>query len=1191
MSQAVLNKLNPDVTQQLAEIGEPVQTLASIHGWPSLREAMAQKILVLDGAMGTSVQTFNPTHEDFAGKEGCNDYLSTTRPDIIQTIHEWFLEAGCDCLETNTFGSNRIKLAEYDIENELVQANFNSVNCARKAIENITLKGSKQPRYILASMGPTGFLPSSTDPTLSNITVDKIYETYYEQAKVLIYAGVDAILIETGQDILEMKHAVIGAKDAIAECARDVILMAQPTLDTTGRMLLGTDMQTALPLFIDLGIDVFGMNCSTGPDEMRESVRFLTENCPIAVSVIPNAGMPENIDGCAHYGLAPELMQKTMLEYIDHFGVNFVGGCCGTQPKHIKAVAEAAAGKKPLNRKVPASHFATSAINNVNFEMDNKPILVGERLNSQGSRIFKQLLLDDNYEKMLQIARDLADGGSHLLDVCVALNERDDEKDQMLKLVRALSAQNEAPLVIDSTEPDVIEAALKIIPGRAIVNSIHLEGNGERLYKVAPLLKRYGGSAVSMLIDEVGMAKTRERKQEVAQKIYSIITHDYQLPPHTMIFDALTFTLATGEDEFKNSAIETFEGIRWIKKNLPGTYTILGVSNASFGLTPAARRVLNSVYLYHAVKAGLDFAIVNAKEIVPYPMLSETERNLSNALVFNEHDNALTDFIAYFETHQATNMQTTNEEDNITRTVEEQIHYQILNRKKEGIEKYLDEALQKYKPAEVINQVLLPAMKEVGDKMATGELILPFVLQSAEVMKKSVSYLEQFLDKNDSVSKGKIVMATVYGDVHDIGKNLVKTIFSNNGYEVFDLGKQVPLATILEKAKEVKADAIGLSALLVTTSKQMAYCVEECLKGDLNYPIIIGGAAINRDYGFRISSIGGDGAEEEFIYPGGVFYAKDAFEGLNVMNRLQDKTKRQALMQEYYADIEDRKARVKKYADLKEQRLATQGDIQPQVAPATKIPTPPFWGLKHIPPQEIDLDEVKTMMDFPSLFRLSWGLRNMDKNEYETMLEKEYKPMLESMMVECKTQKIFLPEVLYGYFPCYAEGNELIILDPEAYQQGRQVETERFEFPRQTERDKLCLSDYFAQKSSGQIDVIPFQLVTMGDAVSKVCNGYDAAHEYSKSYYLHGLAVQMADGLAEWTHRKILKELEIPGQGKRYSFGYPACPELGDQVKQFKIMQVEKHMNVTLTEAFQMEPEQSTSALVVHHPEAKYYSV
>lgn len=1193
MSQAVLNNLNklkPDVTQQLADIGEPIQTLASIHGWPSLREAMAQKVLVLDGAMGTSVQTFNPTHEDFAGKEGCNDYLSTTRPDIIEEIHRRFLAVGCDCLETNTFGSNRIKLEEYGIEDELVSANFNSVNCARNAVESVVASGNNQPRYILASMGPTGFLPSSSDPTLSNITVDKIYETYYEQAKVLIYAGVDAVLIETGQDILEMKHAVIGAKDAIAECGRDVILMAQPTLDTTGRMLLGTDMQTALPLFIDLGVDVFGMNCSTGPDEMRESVRFLTENCPMAVSVIPNAGMPENIDGVALYRLAPESMKKTVTEYIDHFGVNFIGGCCGTQPPHIEALVQAAAGKKPKDRKVPVSRIATSAINNVNFDMDNKPIIVGERLNSQGSRIFKQLLLDDNYEKMLQIARDLTDGGSHLLDVCVALNERDDEKDQMLKLVRSLSAQNEAPLVIDSTEPDVIEAALKIIPGRAIVNSIHLEGNGERLYKVAPLLKRYGGSAVSMLIDEQGMAKTRERKQEVAQKIYKLITEEYQLPPHTMIFDALTFTLATGEEEFRDSSIETFEGIRWIKQNLPGTYTILGVSNASFGLSPAARRVLNSVYLYHAVQAGLDFAIVNAKEIVPYPMLSEEERKISNALVFNEHPDALTDFIAYFETHQATNMQTTLEEDNITRTVEEQIHYQILNRKKEGIETHLDTALEKYKPAEIINGVLLPAMKEVGDKMATGELILPFVLQSAEVMKKSVSYLEQFLDKADNVSKGKLVLATVYGDVHDIGKNLVKTIFTNNGYEVYDLGKQVPLATILEKAKEVKADAIGLSALLVTTSKQMAYCVEECSKGDLHYPIIIGGAAINRDYGFRISSIAGDGEEQEFSYPGGVFYAKDAFEGLNVMNRLQDASQREGLMQEYYADIEDRKQRAKKYAEIKANKVAD--DItSPQVEPAEKIPTPPFWGLKHIKPAEIDLDEVKSMMDFPSLFRLSWGLRNMDKDEYEAMLEREYKPMLEALMTECKTQKIFLPEVLYGYFPCYAEGNELIILDPEEYKKGNQVESERFEFPRQSERDRLCLSDYFAQKDSGKIDVIPFQLVTMGSEVSKVCNAHDAGHEYSKSYYLHGLAVQMADGLAEWLHRRILKELNIEGQGKRYSFGYPACPELGDQVKQFKLMQVEKYMAVTLTEAYQMEPEQSTSAMVVHHPQAKYYSV
>lgn len=1157
----------------------------------SLKQHLKQQVLLLDGAMGTSVQTFNPTNEDFQGKEGCNDFLAVTRPDIIETIHYWFLEAGADCLETNTFGSNRIKLDEYQIGDRLVEVNTAAVNCAKRAIEKANKELGEKPRYILGSMGPSGFLPSSSDTTLNAIDLDYLEDVYREQAKVLIEAGVDALLIETGQDILEMKLAVIGAKDAILESGKDILLIAQPTLDIGGRMLLGTDMAAALPLFIDLGVDVFGLNCSTGPDEMRESIRYLAENAPMAVSVIPNAGMPENHDGQAVYNLSPEKFASRVKEYVDEYGLNLVGGCCGTRPAHIQALRELLGEHpKPKLRTVQTLRVATSPINSVSFDMDNKPLIVGERLNAQGSRKFKQWLIDEDYEPIYQMAVKLSEGGSHLLDVCCAMNERDDEKDQMVKLIKQLSTLTPAPLVIDSTEKDVIEAALKCIPGRAIVNSIHLEGNGDRLHKIVPLLKRYGGSAVTMLINEDGMAKTVEQKCKVAQQLFDVVTKDYGMPAHTLIFDALTFTLATGEEEFKTSAIDTFEAIKWIKNNLEGTYTILGVSNASFGLSPAARRVLNSVYLYHAVQAGLDFAIVNAKEIIPYPMLKEEEKQVANALVFNTSDNALPDFIAYFEANSATKMEASDDEMNIERTVEEQLHWQILNRKKEGIEAQLDIALEKYPPAEIINSVLLPAMKEVGEKMATGELILPFVLQSAEVMKKSVGYLEQFLSKDDSVSKGKLVLATVYGDVHDIGKNLVKTIFSNNGYEVYDLGKQVPLPTILEKAKEIGADAIGLSALLVTTSKQMAYCVEECHKGDLNYPIIIGGAAINRDYGFRISCLG-----EELKYPGGVFYAKDAFEGLSVMNRLQNPEEREVLLQEYLTGIDERKKKAEEYQELKEQRLAQVGVAQ-KVAPAEKVPTPPFWGLCHVKPEEIDIEAVKNLMDFASLFRLSWGLRNMDKDEYEKMLKEQYYPLMDELMAWSKKDNIFLPEVLYGYFPCYSENNDLIILDPEAYNQGKQIEIERFNFPRQTERDLLCLSDYFASKDSGKVDVIAFQLVTMGPEVTKVCNQLDKDHEYSKAYYMHGLAVQLAEGLAEWTHRRIKKELQINNlpendQGKRYSFGYPACPELGDQVKQFKLMQVEKYMQVTMTEAYQMEPEQSTSALVVHHPKAKYYSV
>ncbi len=1162
------------VTKSIA-VSEAPPSLACPPVSIPLRERLHQKVLVFDGAMGTSIQTYNLTAEDFLGKDGCNDYLALIRPEIIREIHASYLKVGCDCLETNTFGSNRIKLEEYGLEDQIVEINTAAVRVAQEAI--LSMPDSETPRYIIGSLGPTGYLPSSSDPTLGNMSVDTLRAVYREQAQILIEAGVHGLIIETGQDILEMKHAVIGAKEAIAASGKDILLIAQPTLDTSGRMLLGTDVAAALPLFMDLKVDVFGLNCSTGPDEMREPVRYLSDFSPIPISVIPNAGLPENIEGQARYNLAPDPFAKALVEFVDTFGVNIVGGCCGTTPDHVGAVVKALGERQPKTRNIEEVRAVSSPIKAVSLDMPNRPIIVGERLNSQGSRKFKTLLMEDDYETMALMGRTQVEEGAHLLDVCVALNERDDESVQMCRLVKDLSQMVEAPLVIDSTEYPVIEEALKLVPGRPIVNSIHLEGDGERVHKIVPLLKTYGGSAVAMLIDADGMAKTTDRKIEVAQKLYDIVTGDYGLPPHTLIYDPLTFTLATGDEEFRNSAIETFNAIRWIKANLPGTYTVLGVSNASFGLTPQARRVLNSVYLYHATKAGLDLAIVNAKEIIPYPMLTEQERKLADALVLNENEQALADFIAYFETHGGSfNAKQAVEEDNVERTIEEQIHYQILNRRKEGIEDVLAKALETYAPAEIINTILLPAMKEVGDKMATGELILPFVLQSAEVMKKSVAYLEQFLDKSDQVAKGTLVLATVYGDVHDIGKNLVKTIFSNNGYVVHDLGKQVPLPTILAKAKEVNADAIGLSALLVTTSKQMAYCVEECNKQDLHYPIIIGGAAINRDFGFRISCLG-----EELTYPGGVFYSKDAFEGLGIMNRLMDPAQKEGLMAEYQADLTARREKSERYKANAPVPVIT---TERQVKPAPSIPAPPFWGMRLLNPTDLDLDEIFKLMDFPSLFRLSWGLKNKPKEEYDKLVQEEFYPLLVNLLNECKDDAILQPQVLYGYFPCHRDNNDLVVLH-----EDQKTERMRFSFPRQTDRDLLCLSDYFLDQ--GQVDVLPLQLVTMGHRVGEVGNALDRQGEYSRSYYLHGLAVQMAEALAEWSHRMILTELGLPiGQGKRYSFGYPACPDLADQAKQFELMEVSKYTGIRLTEAYQIEPEQSTSAMVVHHPEAKYYS-
>lgn len=1179
---------------------QPTQTSLQSVALPTatipMRAAVAQRVLVFDGAMGTNIQTFNPTSEDFRGCEGCNDYLNITRPEVIQAIHEQFLACGCDCVETNTFGSNRIKLDEYGLGDQLEAINVSAVQLARQAILNV--KGPTANAYVVGSLGPTGYLPGSSDPTLSAMDVITLQDTFEEQARVLINAGVDALIIETGQDLLEMKHAVVGAKKAIAQAKadnpkRDVVLMAQPTLDTTGRMLLGTDTSVILPVFMDLDVDVLGFNCSTGPDEMREAVRMLAQHWPKPISVIPNAGLPENVDGCAHYVLGPEAMTQTLLDFVDSYGVGIVGGCCGTTPEHIRQLVDAVKQRPPKIREVEPLHALAGPIQAMSLDMDNKPIIVGERLNSQGSRKFKEMLMADDWDKMIALGRQQVDEGAHMLDVCVALNERDDEQEQMLELVKGLYQQVEAPLVIDSTEYHVIETVLKAYPGRSLINSIHLEGEGERLHRIVPMLKQYGGAAVAMLIDENGMAKTADKKAEVAQKIHDTCTQQYHLPAHALVFDPLTFTLATGDEEFRRSAIETLDAIRWIKTHLPDTYTILGVSNVSFGLTPPARRVLNSAFLYHATQAGLDMAIVNAKEIIPYPTLSDQERTVADNLIFDRSDEALADFITYFETNQQSGKTSSQRSASLpddwdTWTPEAQIHYHILNRVKDGVEDKLGTLLKQMPPAAIINDILLPAMKEVGEKMATGELILPFVLQSAEVMKKSVSYLEQFLDKDEQVHKGTLVLATVYGDVHDIGKNLVKTIFSNNGYIVHDLGKQVPLPIILEKAREVNADAIGLSALLVTTSKQMAYCVEECQKTQLNTPIIIGGAAINRDFGFRISCLKKDQEQaEELIYPGGVFYAKDAFEGLAVMNRLQKPDEHKALIAEYHAEIQDSKERQEKYKQLKAQQPAAPTVKTLEDAP--DIPSPSRMGIHTLTASDIDLDDVFSLMDFASLYRLSWGLKNMAQDEYNHMLATEFEPMLKDLMDQCKRDAIFEPFVVYGYYPCAAQGNDLVIYDPENHQH----EIERFNFPRQTTRDGLCLSDYFMDSRNDQRDIIPIQLVTMGRKVGQVCSELDTAHEYSRSYYLHGLAVQMAEGLAEWMHRHIRTELSLPSdRGKRYSFGYPACPDLADQQKLFRLLKTDTHAPfINLTDAFQIEPEQSTSAIIIHHPKAKYYAV
>src|SRR5687768_5296020 len=962
-------------------------------------QALSNRVLIYDGAMGTNIQRYKLTAEDFGGKdlEGCNDHLVLTRPDVIREIHESFLAVGCDVVETCTFQSTPRRLAEWGIGEKIHEINVTAARLAREACDEYATPD--RPRFVAGSIGPTGMLPSSSDPALSDITFAELAENFYQQAKFLVEGGVDVLLVETAQDILEVKAAIAGFDRLFSEIGRRVPIQAQITLDTSGRMLLGTDIASAMTTLEALPIDIIGLNCSTGPEHMREPIRYLSEHASRPLSVIPNAGLPLNTGvGEAVYPLEPAPMAAALGEFVRDFGVRIVGGCCGTTPEHLARIVETVRpiGSKPPLHPTPlepgsfAAHRRTprvsSAMRAISLHQDPPPLLVGERVNSQGSRKVKRLLLADDYEGILEVARDQVDSGAHVLDVCVALTERADEAEQMSNVVKLLSMSVETPLVIDSTEANVIKAALEHIPGRGIVNSINMENGRVRIDAVVPLVKTHGAAVIALTIDEIGMAKTRERKLEVARKIYSIVVDEYGLAPEDLIYDALTFTLATGDEEWIESAKETIEGIRLIKRELPGVSTILGVSNVSFGLGLEARSVLNSVFLHHCVSAGLDAAIVNPAHIRPYAEISTEERTLADELVFNTRADALQRFIEYFSNSEKTDQ--TDQADKADPleglTADQRIHWMILHRKKEGIEDHLDAAGVRENPVRVLNEVLLPAMKEVGDKFGAGELILPFVLQSAEVMKKAVKHLEQFLEKAEGYTKGKVVLATVYGDVHDIGKSLVNTILSNNGYTVFDLGKQVPVNTILDKAVEVGADAIGLSALLVSTSKQMPLCVKELDKRGMKIPVLIGGAAINRRFGRRAMFV-----EGVRPFEAGVFYCKDAFEGLETMDVLQDADKRDQFIAK---NLDDARNDVFLRTTVgKDIAVGDAAGARSDVSAGNPVPRPPFWGTRVL--RDIPLDEVFALLDLDELYRLQWGARGSGE-QYKATVKNEFEPVL-----------------------------------------------------------------------------------------------------------------------------------------------------------------------------------------------------
>jgi len=1144
-------------------------------------DALEKRVLVYDGANGTLLQGYGLTAEHYGGEQynGCFDYLATTYPAVVEKAHRSYLEVGVDVVETNTFRANRITLAEYGLGDQTYEINKAAAQIARKVADEFST--ADQPRFVAGSMGPTGKLPSADDPTLSDVTYDDLVEVFREQARGLIDGGVDVLLIETSQDILEVKAAISGIQLAYEDTGEALPLQCQVTLDTSGRMLLGTDIATALTILEGLPIDVIGLNCSTGPEHMRQPISYLGEHATLPVSAIPNAGLPLNVDGEAVYPLEPQPYAEAMVEFVTKHNISIVGGCCGTTPEHLKLLVDQIHGHPSPPRPEVREPYLSSSIRVTSMQQEPRPLLIGERLNATGSRLFKRLLLAEDFETMVEIAREQIEDGAHALDVSVAVTENPDELGLMSRLVKQLAMSVEVPLVIDTTEPEVMEAALKLAPGRCLLNSTHLEAGRPKLEKVLRLARDYNAAVLILTIDEEGMAKTVERKVEIAKRIYKIAVDEIGLKPEALVYDALTFPLSTGDPEFNDSAIATIEAIKQIKAELPGVFTSLGVSNVSFGLSKAARPVLNSMMLHHAVQAGLDMAIVHASKIKPYAEIPEEERALMEDLIFNHRDDALQRVIEYYENVPVEEEAQSDPTQGMT--PEERLHWSILHRHKEGVEEAIDEIIARKEKdsdhaaaVEILNGTLLPAMKEVGDKFGAGELILPFVLQSAEVMKKSVAHLDNYLEKLEGVSKGVIVLATVYGDVHDIGKNLVKTILANNGYEVHDLGKQVPAENIISKAEEVNADAIGLSALLVSTSKQMPLIVNELHRRKLSFPVLIGGAAINRRFGWRILY-----TEDGDRYEPGVFYCGDAFEGLETIEQLIDEQKREVLL----ADVNAKAANeIQREVKTKRVKLAKKTTLPL----ADRIPQPKQWG-PHVA-KELPLESVFEHLYKNELFRLSWGAKNTRGEEWEK-LETEFEERLKKMKVEALRTVWLAPQGVYGFWPAQSEGDDLIAYRPETRNGKTPEELVRFSFPRQRAGDRLCLADYFAPVESGIMDVVAFQVVTVGQEATERFTQLEQAGDYSEAYFVHGLAVQTAEATAEYLHRHVRRELGIPeDQGKRYSWGYPAIPTLDDHRKVFDLLPAESELGMSLTSAFQLVPEQSTAAIIVHHPQAKYYS-
>jgi 5-methyltetrahydrofolate--homocysteine methyltransferase len=1170
-------------------MASPFPTSASAERVAALRKALASRVVVADGAMGTMLQSHDPTLDDFEGLEGCNEVLNVTRPDIVRSVHEAYFAVGVDCVETNTFGANLTALGEYGIAGRIHELSEAGARLAREVADGFTGKDGR-PRWVLGSVGPGTKLP-----TLGHAPYDALRDAYQEQVAGLVAGGADAVLVETTQDLLQTKASLIGARRALDAAGADLPLICHVTVETTGTMLLGSEIGAALTALEPLGIDMIGLNCATGPAEMSEHLRYLARHARVAVSCMPNAGLPVLGKDGAHYPLTPGQLADAQETFVREYGLSLVGGCCGTTPEHLRQVVERVQGRELTPREPRPEPGAASLYQSVPFRQDTSYLAIGERTNANGSKKFREAMLDGRWDDCVEMAREQIREGAHLLDLCVDYVGRDGVAD-MNEVAGRLATASTLPIVLDSTEPAVLQAGLEKLGGRAVINSVNYEdgdGPDSRFARITRLAVEHGAALIALTIDEEGQARTPEHKVAVAERLIADLTGNWGVLESDIIIDCLTFTIATGQEESRKDGVATIEAIRELKRRHPRVQTTLGLSNISFGLNPAARMVLNSVFLNECVEAGLDSAIVHASKIVPIARIPEEQREVALDLVYDrrrEGYDPLARFLELFEGVDTKSVKAGRAEELAALPLDERLQRRIIDGERNGLEADLDEALQSRPALNIVNDTLLEGMKVVGELFGSGQMQLPFVLQSAEVMKTAVAYLEPHMEKvadgEGAEGKGTIVLATVRGDVHDIGKNLVDIILSNNGYNVVNLGIKQPVSAILEAAEEHRADVIGMSGLLVKSTVIMKENLEELNQRGLasRFPVILGGAALTRAY-----------VEQDLheIYQGEVRYARDAFEGLRLMDALV--AVKRGVPGAILPELKQR--RVPRREGVVPEPEEKLGQIRSDVATDNPVPDPPFWGSRIV--KGIPLKDYASWLDEGALFKGQWGLKESRAGgpTYEELVETEGRPRLRGLLDRLQAEGLLEAAVVYGYYPCVSKGDDLIILGEDG------TERTRFTFPRQRRGRRLCLADFFRPEDSGQTDVVGLQVVTVGNKVSEAANELFATDSYRDYLELHGLSVQLAEALAEYWHARVRAELgfaaEDPGdiddmlalkyRGARFSLGYGACPDLEDRAKIADLLEPER-IGVKLSEEFQLHPEQSTDAIVIHHPEAKYFN-